>query len=104
MLRSGRWLYVLFCCQQAVEKRIKSRIAESGETPPRLHNLMRLAEQAGLKPDGNTANKLRVLTAYYIECRYPDELDALAAEVNEDLAGDVLRDAREVLRWVESQK
>ena len=50
MLDSGRYLYVLFCCQQAVEKMLKAVIVkQTNEFPPRLHNLMRLAEFASLE-------------------------------------------------------
>lgn len=35
MLASGRYLYVLFCCQQAVEKTLKALIVHrTGEFPP----------------------------------------------------------------------
>lgn len=37
MLASGRYLYVLFCSQQAIEKRIKARLVEqTGEFPRAL--------------------------------------------------------------------
>ena len=50
MLKSGRYLYVLFCCQQAVEKAIKAVIVRRTEDfPPRLHNLLRLAKIADIK-------------------------------------------------------
>ena len=49
MLDAGRYLYVLFCCQQAVEKMLKALIARRTQAlPPRLHNLMRVAEVASL--------------------------------------------------------
>ncbi len=103
MLRTGRWMYVLFCCQQAIEKEIKGLIAaKTGELPPRTHNLMRLAEHCGLVPDGYTAQRLRALTAYYIETRYPDEVATLAAQADAELARDTLQETREVLRWLSS--
>ncbi|HUT04483.1 MAG TPA: HEPN domain-containing protein [bacterium] len=50
MPKSGRLLYVLFCCQQAVEKMLKGIIAKWTEAfPPRLHNLIRLAEPCGTR-------------------------------------------------------
>lgn len=43
MLETGRYLYVHFCCQQAIEKTLKALIAhQSNEMPPRLHNLVKL--------------------------------------------------------------
>ncbi|MHB8766590.1 MAG: HEPN domain-containing protein [Deferrisomatales bacterium] len=104
MLRAGRWMYVLFCCQQAVEKMLKGVIAaKTGELPPRTHNLVRLTEHADLAPDEVTVRKLRELSAFYIQSRYPDEVQLLAAQFDAGLARDVLREAKEVLAWLDSQ-
>lgn len=47
MLASGRYLYVVFCCQQAVEKALKAVIVrKTGALPPRVHNLLRLADSS----------------------------------------------------------
>lgn len=63
MLESGRYLYVLFCCQQAVEKALKGVIARrTGEMPLRLHNLIRLAEEAGFDTDAVGKELVRLLT------------------------------------------
>ena len=79
MLDSGRLLYVLFCCQQAVEKMLKGVIAKrTNEFPPRLHNLMRLAEHAGLELDADQVALMRELSGYYIQTRYPGEIEALS--------------------------
>jgi HEPN domain-containing protein len=44
LLESRRYLYVLFMCQQSLEKLLKARItAETGALAPRIHNLLRLA-------------------------------------------------------------
>jgi len=56
MLQSQRFLYVLFCCQQAIEKMLKAVIASrTGELPPRSHNLMQLTRHANLEPEANQA-------------------------------------------------
>jgi len=103
ILRAGRWMYVLFCCQQAVEKRVKGLVASrTGELPPRTHNLMRLTQACGVSPDEVTAQKLRELSAYYIQSRYPDEVQVLARQADSHLAHDVLRQTKEVFRWLES--
>jgi len=101
MLAAGRYLYVLFCCQQAVEKAIKGIIAlRSGEMPPRLHNLMRLAEKAELEVDEPTAERLRALTAYYVQTRYPEEIRKLSAGVDRPLAEEAIRQTEELLQWL----
>ena len=50
LVESGRYLYVLFLCQQSVEKMLKALyIKEIDEMPPRIHNLVRLSEYVSLQ-------------------------------------------------------
>ena len=45
LLESRRYLYVLFMCQQSLEKLLKAHVmARTAEFPPRIHSLVRLAE------------------------------------------------------------
>jgi HEPN domain-containing protein len=44
MLDTGRYLYVSYMCQQAVEKLLKGIIAHQGKENYPIHNLNRLAE------------------------------------------------------------
>jgi HEPN domain-containing protein len=64
MMRSRRYPYVLFCCQQAVEKTLKAIIVQTtGDFPPRVHQLMRLVGAAKLQPAEDEADFLRELSA-----------------------------------------
>lgn len=104
MLNSGRWLYVLFCCQQSVEKMLKGLIVQNTkEYPPRLHNLMRLAERAKIRVDESMAERFRLLTAYYIETRYPEELQSMASQVDQSLAEEMFQQTEEIITWLKSQ-
>ncbi len=41
MFREKRYIYVIFCCQQAIEKALKAHIEELGiVTPPYIHSLV----------------------------------------------------------------
>ncbi len=103
MLTSERYVYVLFCCQQAVEKMLKGVIAErTGEFPPRTHDLMRLADRAGLEPDGEQALLMRRLSEYYTQSRYPDQLSDLLPGLTREHAQDVLSQTEAVLEWLSS--
>jgi len=43
MLQTGRYVYVTFMCQQAIEKVMKALyVQEHQQTPPYTHNLIRL--------------------------------------------------------------
>ena len=99
MFKAGRYLYVLFCCQQAVEKMLKSVVAQqTRELPPRIHKLVRLAEVTGLEVDETQMDFLRELSAYYIPTRYPEDVALL--DVKKDQAQRVLNSSREFIQWL----
>jgi len=101
MLESKRHLYVLFCCQQAVEKMLKAVIAErSGQCPPRLHNLMPLAKHAGLEPDASQSRLMRELSEYYVQSRYPDQLEVRFADVPRETVQEVLNETEGLVQWL----
>lgn len=101
MLASGRYLYVLFCCQQAVEKALKAVIVrKTGAMPPRVHNLLRLAEAADARADQEQSRFLGELSAYYIQSRYPEEIKAAGSTITRGLADDVMKNTEQTIRWV----
>ncbi len=103
MFDSGRYLYVLFCCQQAVEKMLKAIIAERTKgLPPRIHQLMRLAEAAGLEVSGERAEFLRELSSYYIQTRCPEEIKDLASQAKKEGTQRVMDRTEEVFQWLDS--
>lgn len=105
MLKSGRYLYVVFCCQQAVEKRLKAILAaKTDQAPPKIHDLLRLAKLVDVHPKESQAVSLGKLNVYYIEGRYPEEVSELMAGMDADLAGQVVQETRELLSWLAQQK
>ena len=103
MLAAGRYLYVLFCCQQAVEKHLKGLIVERcGTFPPRTHDLAKLARVAKISLEEEQDLFLRTLTKYYIGTRYPEEVRTLADEATRDLATQLLTQTKELLKWLET--
>ena len=101
MLKAGRYLYVLFCCQQAVEKALKAVIVRrTGELPPRIHNLPRLAETAGIGSGPERVRFLGELSAYYIQSRYPEEIRAAGPTITQELAQQVLGKTEQTIEWV----
>ena len=101
MYSSRRYLYVTFMCQQAVEKILKAIISTvSSEHPPKIHNLVRLAELAGIKETiGNEQiDLLAALTPFCIEARYADYQEKLSKLTNAKLAKDYLLKAQELFK------
>ena len=77
-------------------------VEKTRELPPRLHSLPRLAEAAGLAPDEVRADFLAVLSAYYVQSRYPEEIEASGGQVTRQIASETLRKTTETLKWLES--
>lgn len=101
MYKSRRYLYVTFMCQQTVEKIIKAIITTiSSEPPPKSHNLVRLAELAGISDalDKNQIDLLASLTPFCVETRYADYQDKMSRLTNNKLAKDYLVKTKELFK------
>jgi HEPN domain-containing protein len=101
MLASARYLYVLFCCQQAVGKALKGLIVErTGEFPPRIHSLPRLAEALQLEVKADEIDFLAELSVFYVQTRYPEQLESLAIADTSAKAEATLRRTEETVQWL----
>lgn len=99
---SERYPYVLFFCQQAIEKALKGRILQAtGKLPLRTHNLMKLLKVAAIEWDESGHDFLRELSAYYVQSRYPDVMD-VPGIVTREATQRLLKQAEELLRWLPS--
>ncbi len=103
MMKSGRYLYVAFTCQQTIEKTLKALyVKEKQETPPYSHNLIRLAEElSGIKPIDEDANRfLERLNSYYIQSRYTEEIHQISKSLNKKSAQEILSKTGELFKWL----
>jgi HEPN domain-containing protein len=102
MLGTGRYLYVAYMCQQAVEKILKAFIAQLGKENFPIHNLNRLAEIATISNEitSEQFNFLAELTPYHIEARYGDYKESLSEIINEKKAEKVYKKTQEIHQWI----
>jgi HEPN domain-containing protein len=101
MLKSRRYLYVLFTCQQAVEKMLKALVTKStNQFPPKTHDLLRLAELSNIDIDDSGKEFLAKLTFYYIETRYPQEISQISKDINKKIAFEYLNNTKALLKWL----
>ena len=101
MLASSRYLYVIFCCQQAIEKVLKAIIVkQTQDSPPRLHNLLRLADIAGVVMGPDREEFVGELSGYYVQTRYPEDIEPLEIILNQETAAEVLQETEEVIQWL----
>lgn len=75
LIDGGRLRHGLFFAHLALEELLKAHVCRcTQDLAPRLHNLVRLAEIAGLALDDDHIDLLAEMNTFNIEGRYPDLL------------------------------
>jgi HEPN domain-containing protein len=71
----GRYDWALFVAHLALEKILKALWVKNNESniPPRIHNLVTLAQRARLDVSADEAVFLGEVTTFNIEARYPEQ-------------------------------
>ncbi|MDR1328667.1 MAG: HEPN domain-containing protein [Oscillospiraceae bacterium] len=109
MFGGGRWLYVLFMCQQAIEKLVKGLYTVYlGEIPPKTHNIALLVKRVAYKfpeviSDEHTA-LFDTLSKYYLNNRYPDYMSKLSEQTDKSETERVLIKSKEAFAWLLTMK
>jgi HEPN domain-containing protein len=105
MQETGRYLYVGFTCHLVAEKALKAMISKDGVMPPKVHNLVRLAELSGLAESLSVEQKalLNELLPLHIEARYPSQKDKLAKSLNEQYCAGLVARTEEFLSWIKER-
>jgi HEPN domain-containing protein len=98
LLDRGHTRYALFLWHLAVEKALKAHVCrKTQDLAPRMHNLTRLADCAGIDLPGNYRDVVADLNVFNIEGRYPDLLAPPPSLVE---AQQYASRAEEVLQWL----
>jgi HEPN domain-containing protein len=105
MLKTRRYLYVTFMCQQAAEKMLKAVITLRIKiAPPRIHDLSKLAAAAKIKHSLSQSQKdfLAELTPFCIITRYAGYKKKLSELSNAKLAKATLAATEDFIQWVKN--
>ncbi|MHC4568366.1 MAG: HEPN domain-containing protein [Planctomycetota bacterium] len=101
LLEKGHLRHSLFFAHLAVGKMLKAHVTrQTGDVPPRTHNLIRLAELADILPDREQMKFLRSFDLYQMEGRYPE---STYVSIDSSTAREKLALAGEILRWLKPQ-
>ena len=101
MLEKGHLRHCLFLAHLAIEKMLKAHVTRrTKDVPPRIHNLVRLAEIAELSLDSEKLTFLRSFDVYQMEGRYPDSTQVI---IDSKTANEKLAAAGEMLQWLRAQ-
>ncbi len=101
LLEKGHLRHCLFFAHLALEKMLKAHVVRvTRDAPPRIHNLVRLMQLAGLKADNDQERFLRRFDLYQLEGRYPDVRQVV---LSIELARQELQMATEMYQWLRTQ-
>ena len=106
---SARWLYVVFMCQQAIEKLVKGLyIIYLDAEPPRIHNISQIVELYADKLSEEVSEDNYILfdrlTTFYIEGRYPEYKDKMSKLIDKQEAENLLKQTKETFSWLLTMK
>ncbi|MCL2320365.1 MAG: HEPN domain-containing protein [Treponema sp.] len=109
MFTTGRWLYVVFMCQQAIEKLCKGLyLLFIDDNVPKIHDINSLITKFEDKLPVSINDEKRLLfaklSAFYLNNRYPEYKGHLSNTINREEAQDILEKTREAFRWLKTMK
>lgn len=101
LCEKGRFRHGLFFAHLAIEKMLKAHVTlKTQQVPPKIHNLLRLAETAGIELLPEQELWLSRFNMFQLEGRYPDMAQVT---VDRPAAEQRLATAQEFLRWLTAQ-
>ncbi len=101
MLKTGRFLYVIFCCHLALEKMLKAHVtAVTGSFAPKTHDLIYLIRKSGLVLPTPLLEFVSKVDNASIPTRYPEDLSRTLRDYPAPVARDYLLQTEETLTWL----
>lgn len=101
MLKTGRYLYVVFLCHLSLEKMLKAHVTEvTHELPSRTHDLIYLVKKSAIQLPQAFIDFIGKINTASIPTRYPDDLQRSIKEYPESVARDYFEKTQEILQWL----
>jgi HEPN domain-containing protein len=105
MLKTGRYIYVLFMCHLSVEKLLKGLYeAILKKIAPKTHNLIYLLNATGIELAEQHLETLESLNDLSIVTRYPEDIDAMVKAFKRKKVADYLKKTKEMIKWLKKDK
>jgi HEPN domain-containing protein len=105
MYVGGRWFYVAFMCQQALEKLSKGLYNfYIDDNVPKIHNisfiLAKIESSLSLTVKPEVYDLLEALSSHYLNNRYPDFTTPPNIHIDKSKATDLMERTREAFTWL----
>lgn len=104
LLKSGKYLWCLFICHLVIEKTLKAHYVNIfNETPPKIHNLLKLASKCDINLKNDELSLLDDLNLYQISTRYPEYKASLEKSCTVEYTQHMFNNVKAMKQWLISQ-
>ncbi len=105
LFEAGKYDWALFIGHLVLEKVLKALYIKNNrnQVPPKIHNLVKLAEISHLEPDSERALILDRINDFNIEVRYPQYRNEFYKTCTKEYAEDNIKQIKELNKWIRSQ-
>ena len=104
MYESNRYTWTLFIGHLMIEKLLKAYfVLNKKESPPYIHNLLRLAELSNLKLSDEQSLQLATITAFNINARYDDYKRSFYNKCTKEFTTIWFENLKELRTWIKKQ-
>jgi len=101
-LESHRYSLTAFCCQQALEKLLKSAVVKiKKERPRKIHDLLPLLKDSSLNIPKRLVTEITKISKFYFLVRYPDINKEFFT--TPEVAKETLMKTKEIFLWIENK-
>ena len=103
LYKSKNYNWCLFIGHLVIEKLLKALYIKNSNDVmgvPKVHNLLLLAEKAGIKLDENRLKKLKVINTFNIAARYDDYKKEFYNKCTYDYTTEQLKNIEEMREWL----
>jgi AbiV family abortive infection protein len=101
LFQNKKYHHALFFCHLSIEKMLKALIVMSTKSaPPLIHDLVRLAEKAGLDPNEPQKDMLAEITTFNIGARYDDYKLSFRKKARKQFTLKYLKKTAEIIAWL----
>lgn len=105
MFAGKKYFYAVFMSHLAIEKALKGLYATKlKRVPPKTHNLLYFVESIRLvELSEEMYDFVFTLNRVSVPTRYPEDLDKLLKEYNQEKAKETIEKSKELLKWLKEK-
>ncbi len=104
LYETGDYVWSLFIGHLVIEKLLKAYyVQEQGPDYPMIHNLLRIAEQAGINLNEEQQIVLSTITGFNLNARYDDYKQSFYQKCTPDFSFYWINQIKDLRKWIKNQ-